>query len=105
MPKIDDELPLEQNYQILSTAIGQALTKLQLAMQQLEAAKCTLASSAPALADTEGSPDAAADCGVDLVVAQMMSSRALSHVWGAAEPLSEALGFDEESQEEDEEGD
>jgi len=34
-----------------------------------------------------------------------MSSRALSHVWGAAEPLSEALGFDEESQEEDEEGD
>jgi hypothetical protein len=38
------------------------------------------------------------------MVAQMMSSRALSNLWSASEPLNEALGF-EDAEEEDDEGD
>ena len=34
MAKIDDEAPLEQNYEILGTAIERTLTKLQLAVEQ-----------------------------------------------------------------------
>jgi hypothetical protein len=102
--KIDDEAPLEQNYEILGTAIERALAKLQLAAEQLRAAKATLDGSIELLGEVESSEEAEADCNVDLMVAQMMSSRALSNLWSASEPLNEALGF-EDAEEEDDEGD
>ena len=79
MAKIDDEAPLEQNYEILGTAIERALAKLQLAAEQLRAAKATLDGSIELLGEVELSEEAEADCNVDLMVAQMMSSRALSN--------------------------
>jgi hypothetical protein len=101
MAKIDEEASLEQNYEVLGTAIERALTKLQLATEQLRAAKSTLDGSVDLLADAETSEEAEADCSVDLMVAQMMSSRALSNLWSAAEPLNEALGFEGEGEGED----
>jgi hypothetical protein len=102
MAKIDDEAPLEQNYEILGTAIERALAKLQLAAEQLRAAKATLDGSIELLGEVESSEEAEADCNVDLMVAQMMSSRALSNLWSASEPLNEALGFEDGEEEEDE---
>ena len=98
MAKIDDEAPLEQNYEILGTAIERTLAKLQLAVEQLRAAKSTLDGSVDLLADAESSEEAEADCNVDLMVAQMMSSRALSNLWSATEPLNQALGFEEDDE-------
>src|SRR5262245_46256053 len=103
MAKIDDEAPLAQNYEVLGMAIERALAKLQLATEQLRAAKSTLDGSVDLLDEAATSEEAEADCNVDLMVAQMMSSRALSNLWSAAEPLNEALGFDEEDEEDDEE--
>ena len=103
MAKIDDEAPLAQNYEVLGTAIESALAKLQLATEQLRAAKSTLDGSVDLLDEAATSEEAEADCNVDLMVAQMMSSRALSNLWSAAEPLNEALGFDEEDEEDDDE--
>ena len=103
MAKIDNDAPLEQNYEILGTALERALAKLQLAAEQLRAAKSTLESSADLLADAESSDDAEADCNVDLMVAQMLSSRALSNLWSATEPLNEALGFEDEDEDDEDE--
>ena len=71
--------------------------------QQLRAAKATLDGSVDLLADAESSEEAEADCNVDLMVAQMMSSRALSNLWSATEPLNEALGFEEDEENGEEE--
>jgi hypothetical protein len=101
MAKIDDEAPLEQNYEILGSAIERALAKLQLATEQLRAAKSTLDGSVERLGEVASSEEAEADCNVDLMVAQMMSSRALSNLWNAADPLNEALGFEEEEEEDE----
>jgi hypothetical protein len=103
MAKIDDEAPLEQNYEVLGTALERALAKLQLAAEQLRAAKATLDSSVDLLADADSSEEAEADCNVDLMMAQMLSSRALSNLWSATEPLNEALGFEEEEEDEEDE--
>jgi hypothetical protein len=84
------------------TAIERALAKLQLAAEQLRAAKATLDGSIELLGEVESSEEAEADCNVDLMVAQMMSSRALSNLWSASEPLNEALGFEDGEEEEDE---
>lgn len=102
MAKIDDEAPLEQNYEILGTALGRALAKLQLALEQLRAAKSTLDGSVDLLGDAEPSEETEADCSVDLMVAQMLSSRALSNLWSATEPLNEALGFEDEDEDDEE---
>ena len=104
MPKIDEDAPLEQNYDVLGRAIEQALTRTQLALDQLKAAKATLDSGAATLAEGDEPEEARADSIVDLVVAQMVASRALSNLWSAADPLNEALGFDGD-QEDEEEGD
>jgi hypothetical protein len=101
MPKVDDQAPMEQNFEILGTAIASALVKLELAIEQLRVAKSTLDGSAASLGDAETSEESEADCSVDLMVAQMLSSRALSNLWMATEPLNEALGFEEDGEDED----
>jgi hypothetical protein len=105
MPKVDDQAPIEQNLEILGTAIASALVKLELAVEQLRVAKSTLDSSAAALGDGAPSEEAEADCSVDLMVSQMLSSRALSNLWMATEPLNEALGFEEDGEDEDDDDD
>jgi hypothetical protein len=104
MAKIDDEAPLEQNYEILRAALERALAKLQLAAEQLRTAKSTLDGSVHLLADADATEEDEADCNVDLMVAQMLSSRALSNLWSATEPLNEALGFEDEGEDEEDEG-
>lgn len=103
MAKIDEGAPLEQNYEVLTSAIERSLARTQLALDQLRAAKATLDSGAATMAEREpASDEPEADANIDLVVAQMVTSRALSNLWSAADPLNEALGFDEDEEGEEE---
>ncbi len=106
MTRIDDDAPLEQNYEALGAALEPALARLQLAVEQLKTAAATLEAGAAMLGEAGTSEEAEAQCGLDLTIARMIASRALTHIWSAADPLSDALGFDAEEEDGDEgEGD
>ena len=101
MAKIEQDAPTAEAYEILGTAIEDTLARLQLVVEQLRAAKSTLESSEASLAEAAESEAARADGDLDFVVAQMVSSRALSNLWAAAEPLTEALGVEEDGEEDE----
>ncbi|MEA2779015.1 MAG: hypothetical protein QOK29_559 [Rhodospirillaceae bacterium] len=102
MSKVDEDAPLEENYEALSAALDEALTKASLAAEQLRVAKLTLEASESSLAEIETSEEARTECDVNFTVAHLVATRAVANLWEAADSMSHALGLEDEDEEEDE---
>src|SRR3954451_16663042 len=72
MSKVDEDAPLEDNYEALSAALDEALTKASLAAEQLRVAKLTLEASESSLAEIETSEEARTECDVNFTVAHLV---------------------------------